>query len=70
MFMSSEDKNAKGNDRWRGFYPELIKAMSKRAKFKYNLYETKSYGHYVKGFWSGVVKELLEGVTYTCIDNY
>ena len=60
-----EDKNAEGSAKWTGFYPDLIKAISKIVKFKYNIYSSKTYGHLEQGLWHGVVKEIVDKVTYT-----
>ena len=70
MFIVTKDDSVKGMDRYTGFYVDLIAAIAKRLKFKYIIYDVKYYGQKEHGFWNGAIKEILEKVTYTCVDNY
>ena len=71
MFMPKEDKSGKDNERYYGKHTDLIYEMSLIDGFKYTFYDVKSYGTLnANGLWNGIIRELLEKVTYTCVDNY
>ena len=64
MFMVKDNK-------FYGKNVEMIAALAKIAKFEPTYYETSAYGlQDDNGLWDGIVKELIDKVTYTCVDHY
>ena len=59
MFMLKEDKT------YHGKHVDLIHQLSLIIGFKYTFYDVKAYGSLTaNGLWNGIVRELLEKVTY------
>lgn len=65
---ASDDPNwqCEGNERWEGFLVDLIKVLSERLHFQYELYEVPD-GNYggkssATGQWNGMIHELMIGV--------
>ena len=73
-----KDKNAEGNDKYKGYLVDLVNGISKHAKFKYTIHEQPDtkLGSLVDGAWDGMIGELISGVTWChsiitniCADN-
>jgi ABC-type amino acid transport substrate-binding protein len=66
-FVMKRKGNFSGNDRWEGFLIDLIEAIAKELKFKYELYEVPdgNYGGLTpSGEWNGMIKEVMMGVSF------
>ena len=56
------------NERYEGFCIEILKALSDMYEFNYTIYQVadNKYGlPNEKGEWNGLVKELIDGVSFT-----
>ena len=66
-----KDKKAVGNARYEGTAVDMIAEIAKVANFTYTFNLVKGYGKKShSGEWSGMVREIVDKVTYTCVDNY
>lgn len=63
--------NLQGNDRFEGYCKDLIDSLAMEMTFEYDIHivEDGLYGIYEKskGRWSGIIGELVEGVSYKAI---
>ena len=74
MMLKPDHKEREGNDRFEGFLIDLMYGIAdKMDKFEFVLYESPD-GNYgsknTKGEWNGMIKELIVGVSVTCIQNH
>ena len=65
MMKSNNSNETKNDDSpYTGFLIELLDALGKEAKFKYQLQEVEDgkYGSEVNGKWIGMIGEVVDGV--------
>lgn len=61
--MLKDEKQLKGNNRYEGFTIDLLKELSEKTGFEYEIYIVDKYGSPTgDGKWSGMVGEVLTGV--------
>ena len=70
--LKPDHKEREGNDRFEGFLIDLMYGIAdKMDKFEFALYESPdgNYGSKVDGKWNGMIRELIVGVSVTCIQK-
>lgn len=61
--MLKNEKQLTGNNRYEGFTVDLLKELSERSGFEYEIYIVDKYGSPTEdGKWNGMVGEVLRGV--------
>ena len=71
MMLKPDHEQREGNDRFEGFLIDLMYGIAEKMKgFEFALYESPDGNYGSKnqdGEWNGMIKELIVGVSVTCI---
>lgn len=64
--MLRDERQLTGNDRYEGFTIDLLRQLSDRCGFDYEIYHVDKYGSSLgDGQWNGMVGEVINGVNIT-----